>query len=226
MSVRFHLLDALDVIPEPLKGDVMGELEAANQRIARCARLDRLDVVVTPGDFVIPELGLNGFAQSAGLITITVDPGSPWMSDRKRPTRVLGMLVHEMHHVMRMRRGAWIHTLGGRLVGEGLAQCFEEEAGAPTPFYAVALDSETLRRMADRARPFLSATDYDHDAWMFGRRNDPEWPRNTGYSLGYALVKAWLSKKGCSASEAAGVPDTEITDDWLSGRLPIFAASG
>ena len=45
-----------------------------------------------------------------------------------------------MHHVMRMRRGAWAYSLGDRFVSEGLAQCFEEEVGAPTPFYAVALD--------------------------------------------------------------------------------------
>ena len=226
MTVRFHLLDALDVIPEPLKGDVMHELEAANERIARLVRLDRLDVVVTPGDFVIPELGLNGLAQSPGLITVTLNPGSPRMSDRERPIRVLGILTHEMHHVMRLRRGAWAYSLGGRFVSEGLAQCFEEEVGAPTPFYAVALDDEALKRMADRARPLLSATDFDHDNWMFGRRNDPEWPRNTGYSLGYALVKAWLADREMSAIDAAGVPATEITDDWLSGRLPVFAASG
>ncbi len=203
----------------------MHELEAANERIARLVRLDRLDVVVTPGDFVIPELGLNGLAQSPGLITVTLNPGSPRMSDRERPIRVLGILAHEMHHVMRLRRGAWAYSLGGRFVSEGLAQCFEEEVGAPTPFYAVALDDETLKRMADRARPLLSATDFDHDNWMFGRRNDPEWPRNTGYSLGYALVKAWLADREMSAIDAAGVPATEITDDWLSGRLPVFAVS-
>ena len=226
MTVCFYLLDALDVIPAPLKGDVMRELGVANERIAQRVQLERLDVVVTPGDFVIPELGLNGFAQSPGLVTITVDPNSPRMSDRERPTRLLGMLAHEMHHVMRMRRGAWAHTLGGRFVSEGLAQCFEEEVGAPTPFYAVALDTEALQRMAARARPLLSATDYEHDAWMFGRKGDPEWPRHAGYSLGYALVSAWLAERNISAIDAAGVPAAAITDGWLSGRLPVFAASG
>jgi len=226
MTVRFHLLDALDAIPEPLKGHVMHELEAANERIAQLVQLDRLDIVVTPGDFVIPELGLNGLAHSPGLITVTLDPECPRMSDPERPTRILGMLAHEMHHVMRMRCGAWAYSLGERLVGEGLAQCFEEEVGAPTPFYVVALDDRTMKKMAARARPLLSATDYDHNAWMFGRRNDPEWPRNTGYSLGYALVKAWLAERNMSAIAAAGVPASEITEDWMSGRLSVFAASG
>ena len=109
---------------------------------------------------------------------------------------------------------------------EGLAQCFEEEVGAPTPFYAVALDDKTMKKMADWARPLLSASDYDHDAWMFGRKGDPEWPRNAGYSLGYALVRAWLTKRKLSALDAAGVPANEITDDWLSGQFSIGTLPG
>ena len=120
-----------------------------------------------------------------------------------------------------MRGGAWSRTLGGRLVTEGLAQCFEEEAGAPTPFYAVSLDEAALKKMGERARPLLSATDFDYNAWMFGRRGDPEWPRNTGYSLGYALVKAWLAWRELSAVDAVGVSDAEVTGDWEAGRIAI-----
>ena len=36
-----------------------------------------------------------------------------------------------------------------------------------------------------------------------------------------ALVRAWLEERELSASEAAGVPDTEITDDWRAGRILI-----
>ena len=228
MTIRFHLLDAMDELPAQLKRDVMGELEAARERIKRHIRLDRLDIVVAPEAWAILEYGFNGYANSPGRITITFNPGSPRLHDPERSERILGTLAHEMHHVLRMRSGGEpdFYTLGNRFVSEGLAQCFEEEVGAPTPFYAVALDDETMKRMAARARPLLSATDFAHDDWMFGRRNDPEWPRNTGYSLGYALVSAWLAKEKMSAIDAAGVPATEITDDWLSGRLSVFAASG
>ena len=97
----------------------------------------------------------------------------PGLHDLERPDRLLATLAHEMHHVARLRSGVETYTLGGRFVSEGLAQCFEEEVGAPTPFYAMALDDEALKRMADRARPLLSATDYEHDNWMFGRRAIP-----------------------------------------------------
>ena len=226
MTIAFHLLDALDEIPAQLKEDVMRELDAANERIAHHVQPDRLDIVVAPNDYVIPELGPNGFASSPSLITITLDPSSPRLSDRERPVRILGILAHEMHHVARLRSGVEAYTLGGRFVSEGLAQCFEEEVGAPTPFYAVALDDKTMKKMADRARPLLSASDYDHDAWMFGRKGDPEWPRNAGYSLGYALVRAWLTKRKLSALDAAGVPANEITDDWLSGQFSIGTLPG
>ena len=225
MTITFHLLDAMDEIPAQLRDDVMGELEAANQQIARFVQMDRLDVVVAAEAWVIREWGLSGRANGPGRVTITLDPGSPRLNDLERPDRLLGTLAHEMHHVARLRSGVETYTLGGRFVSEGLAQCFEEEVGAPTPFYAVALDDESLKRMAARARPLLSANEYDHDNWMFGRKDDPEWPRHAGYSLGYALVSAWLAKREMSAIDAAGVPATEIIDDWLSGRLSIFAAS-
>ena len=226
MTITFHLLDAMDEIPAQLRDDVMGELEAANQQIARFVQMDRLDVVVAAEAWVIREWGLSGRANGPGRITFTLDPGSPRLNDPERPDRILATLAHEMHHVARLRSGIETYTLGARFVSEGLAQCFEEEVGAPTPFYTVALDDETMKKMADRARPLLSASDYEHDNWMFGRKGDPEWPRYAGYSLGYALVSAWLAKREVSALDAAGVPATEITDDWLSGRLSIFAESG
>ena len=228
MTITFHVLDAMDELPAQFKEDVLGELEAANEQIADHIQLDRLDIVVAPEAWALPAYGFNGYANSPGRITITFSPRSPRLHDPERSDRILGTLAHEMHHVLRMRRGAEpeTYTLGSRFVSEGLAQCFEEEVGAPTPFYAVALDEAQLNVMADRARPLLAASEFNHDDWMFGRRNDPEWPRSAGYSLGYALVSAWLEKRELSAVDAAGVPATEITDDWEAGRLPIFAASG
>ncbi len=226
MTVKFLLLDAMDEFPAQLKDDVTGELEAANGQIADFVQLDRLDIVVAPDAWVGQAYGFSGYPNSPGRITIGLDPTSPRLHDPERSDRLLGTLAHEMHHVARLRSGVETYTLGGRFVSEGLAQCFEEEVGAPTPFYAVALDDTALNTMAERARPLLSATDYDHDAWMFGRKGDPDWPRSAGYSLGYALVSAWLAERNMSAIDAAGVPATEITDDWLSGRLSVFAASG
>ena len=225
MTIEFHLLDAMDEMPAQLRNDVMCELEAANEQIAQHLPLDRLDIVVAAERWVLREWGLSGYANGPGRITITVDPTSPRLQDPERCDRIFATLAHEMHHVARLRSGVEAYTLGARFVSEGLAQCFEEEVGAPTPFYAVALDDGTLKRVAERARPLLSATDYEHDNWMFGRKGDPDWPRHAGYSLGYALVGAWLKLKALLASEAAGVPATDITDDWLAGRISVPSPS-
>ena len=226
MTIEFHRLDAMGEIPTPLWQGIMRELEAARRRVAQFIELDRLDIVVAPEAWVPQEWGLCGYANSPGRITITLGPGSPRLLDPERPDRLLGTLAHEMHHVARLRSGVETYTLGGRFVSEGLAQCFEEEAGAPTPYYAVALDERTMRKMAERARPFLSASDHDHDAWMFGRKGDPEWPRSAGYSLGYALVGAWLRENGRSAAGSVAVPAMEITDAWLTGRISLSAPPG
>lgn len=226
MTIEFHLLDAMDEIPALLRNDVVCELEAANQQIAHHLRLDRLDVVVAPEPWVLREWGLGGRANGPGRITITLDPASPRLQDPERCDRVLATLAHEMHHVARLRSGVEAYTLGARFVSEGLAQCFEEEVGAPTPFYAQALDDEALARMAQRARPLLAADDYAHDDWMFGREGDPDWPRHAGYALGYALASAWLAMKALPASGAAGVPATEVIDDWLAGRVSVPGVPG
>ncbi len=229
MTIRFRLLDAMDEIPAGLWQDIMCELEAAGRRVTQLIPLDRLDIVAAPEAWVLREWGLCGYANSPGRITITFEPGSSRLYDPERSERILGTLAHEMHHVARLRSGIETYTLGGRFVSEGLAQCFEEEAGAPTPFYAVSLDRETMKKMAERARPLLSAPDYpdyDHDAWMFGRRGDPDWPRSAGYSLGYALVKAWLQRKRMSAADGAGVPADDITGDWLAGRISLRLPPG
>ena len=224
MTIRFHLLDAMEEIPAQLKDEIMRELEAANDRIALLIQLDRLDIVVAPEVWGTSAWGIRGYPNGSGRITITLGPGSPRLHDPERSDRILATLAHEMHHVARLRSGVETYTLGGRLVSEGLAQCFEEEAGARTPFYAVALDDGTLTKMAERARPLLSSSDYNHDAWMFGRTGDPQWPRHAGYSLEYALVKSWLETNELTATDAVGVPATEIADDWQAGRFSISLA--
>ena len=221
MTIRFHLLDAMEEIPVQLKDEIMRELEAANDRIAPLIQLDRLDIVVAPEVWGTSAWGIRGYINGPGRITITLGPGSPQLHDPERSDRILATLAHEMHHIARLRSGVETYTLGGRLVSEGLAQCFEEEAGAQTPFYAVSLDEGTLKKMAERARPLLSSSDYDHDAWMFGRAGDPQWPRHAGYSLGYALVKSWLETNELTATDAVGVPATEIVDDWQAGRFSV-----
>lgn len=220
MTIRFHLLDAYDEIPARVRDTILGELERAKARVTQLLPLDRVDVVIGPGYRVIPEYGLEAFTQSKGRIGISVDPSSPHLESAQRGVRLLGVLAHELHHIARERGPRYGLTLGEALVSEGLAQCFEEEVGAPTPFYAVYVAAEALRHVDRRAREQASATEYDYNAWFFGRRGDPDWPRYAAYSLGYALVKGWLSRAGSTAASSATVPAAAIVESWMSGKLP------
>ena len=105
MTIEFHLLDAMDEIPAPLKEAVMSELEAANERIAHLIQLDRLDIVVAPEAWVLREWGLCGYANGPGRITIALDPRSLRLHDHERSDRIFGTLAHEMHYVARLRSG-------------------------------------------------------------------------------------------------------------------------
>lgn len=219
MTIRFHWLDACEEIPARVRDAILAELEQARARSTRLLPLDRIDVVVGPGHLVIPEYGLAAFTQSKGRIGISVDPSSPHLESAQRGVRLFGLLAHELHHTARERGPRYGVTLGEALVSEGLAQCFEEEVGAPTPFYAVYVAAEVLRRLDQRAREQASAADYDYNAWFFGRRGDPDWPRYAGYSLGYALVKAWLSRAGSTAAASATIPAAAILEPWIDGKF-------
>ena len=87
MTLKFHLLDAMDKIPAQLKQDIMRELEAANERVARFIQLDRLDIVVAPDVWVSRKWGITGYPNGPGRITIGLDPASPRLHDRERSDR-------------------------------------------------------------------------------------------------------------------------------------------
>jgi len=221
MTVKFHLLDAYREIPARLRRPIKRELQDALVTISSHISIDRTDVLIAPGKWVIPEYGLTGQTGGKGRLTITVDPASPRLDDPERADRLLGTLAHELHHVLRMRGPGYGTSLGESLVSEGLAQCFEEEVGAPTPFYAVFLDASALAKAEARAKEAPPLLPYDHNAWYFGRRGDAEWPRYAGYSLGYALVKAWLDVNDATAAASAAVAANRVLGPWKAGELEI-----
>ena len=155
-------------------------------------------------------------------------PARQLQSEHEETAQAIGdvvvqrVLAHELHHVVRGRGPGFGRSLGETMVSEGLAQCFEEEVGAPTPFYAVFLDSPALAKASAKARDTASSLHHDYNAWFFGRPGDPEWPRYAGYSLGYAIVKAWLDENDATAAESATVPANDIIGPWLGDARDII----
>jgi Predicted Zn-dependent protease (DUF2268) len=223
MTVRFHLFDAFDEIAEADRISVLAALEIALPRIVSRLSIDRVDVVIGYVDpfWVIPAYGIGGFSHGKGRISITLAPGHPRFGDPERRERLAAVLAHELHHIARSRRAGYGRTLGEALVSEGLAQCFEVEIGCPPPPYAVALRGDALRDFAARAREQMAAPYYDHGAWFYGRKGDANFPKDGGYSLGYAMVKSWLAGEKTTASKAAGVAAARVTDAWMAGQFDV-----
>jgi hypothetical protein len=210
MTVTFVPLDAGNEFQPGRLDEILGHLEQALAEVGPPIRAERVDVVVVPGTDVIPGWDINGFSHSGSRITLTIDPNCTGREKRSLAQQLRAVLAHELHHSVRSRGPGYGRTLGEALVSEGLAQCYEEEVGCPTPNYAVAVQGTELDKLAARAIGELSAPHYDHRTWFFGSRNDPEFPWSGGYSLGYALVNAWLGSQRLAASDAVLVDSSAV----------------
>ena len=203
MSISFHFPDAGGQLA-PWLPQLRELLSTASVRVASLLPITQLDVVAYASDAVIPELGLNGFAEGPHLLHIKVDPQNPQLA-QCIVTAAPALFAHEAHHCMRERSVGYGRTLRAALVSEGLACHFEAEAMGRTPFYATALSPEQIEAMTQRMQPMLDAAWYNHPAWFFGNPAESI-PRHCGYSVGFALVGRYLARHHQSASAAVNVP--------------------
>ncbi|MEO0822691.1 MAG: DUF2268 domain-containing putative Zn-dependent protease [Pseudomonadota bacterium] len=229
MAVNFHVLRSSGAF-------TVDHLTTLNSALAETARacsnrlvLGDVDVVVMNVPWnVIPRIGINGYSYDAHQVVLFLDVEHAYL---KRDLRscVASILAHELHHCARAKAHGSSHstTFGGSLVAEGLACCFEEEIGQPTPFYAVECHGEPLRAFSKRAKNY-ARTDRrempgDWRKWMFGGApDDTDFPYQCGYSMGYALVKQWLVAEGLRASDAADVDENVILDLWCNDEIDPF----
>lgn len=186
--------------------------------------LTDLDVVVSNEPWrVIPRIGSNGFSHGRHHISLYIDVDHPhFMLHGQSDLRSL--LAHELHHSSRdfLIDGSHGKTYGENLIAEGLACCFEEEVGQPTPFYAIECKGEALSRFATKAEEQFATPIHQlpggWERWKFGTQNDPEFPYQCGYSLGFAMVRRWLDDTMQTASNAVGADAAAPLAHWRSGR--------
>lgn len=158
----------------------------------RLLPLEDTDVVVRAGTGIIPEKGHLGYAPAKGVVYVTVNPGSPSLQANEAHS-LERMLAHELHHSARWDGPGYGETLGEALVSEGLAGHFAQEAFAGDPEPWERLPASDLRPYLSRAEAEWGDASYDHAAWFFGSQDLPRW---LGYSLGYQLVRQYLSGHG------------------------------
>jgi uncharacterized protein YjaZ len=221
MSIDLHIMTAGDPFPLEVERRLWAALDAGRMRVAPLLNLDEVDVIAVAMPWsVIPRLGLNGEACTANLVMIKLDPKrEDLLADIDN--RVGAILAHELHHCARMRGPGYGQKLGERLVSEGLAQCFEEEAGFDTPFYAVECAGRALKAFGGKALEQIERADLNFNDWMSGSRISDQFPYQCGYSLGYTLVRQWLELTGQTAAAAARVEAGEVLSLWQRGAIQV-----
>lgn len=229
MAIQFHILKAGGAFT----GATFSALSAALAKTARdCSKklkLGDVDVVVMNVPYnTIPRLGINGYSYDPHQIVLFLDIEHPQLRQNLRG-RIRSIMAHELHHCARAAARGSSHstTYGGSLVAEGLACCFEEEMGEPTPFYAVECAGPALTTFAARAQEHVSSDRSEipgsWQQWMFGDASaSSEFPYQCGYSLGYALVKDWLVTHGLNSSDAVDADESLILDPWIDGKVDPF----
>lgn len=188
-SMKLHFLDARGALTD-LHDWLDQCLSETHKKAAGLMPLQPLDVVVQSETRVPPEKGHLGYASMSGVVFITVDPDNPAL--RANVDKSLErMFAHELHHAAKWDGSGYGPSLGEALVSEGLAGHFVLElfGGLPEPWEQ--LSASEIRPHVTLAAKDWERTDYNHDAWFFGRGDLPRW---LGYSLGFHLVETFLSK--------------------------------
>lgn len=195
---RLHWLEAAGPLSpwrEVLTAEVLTGCKAADRR----ATLPAVDILVqnVPRSG-IPELGMGANAYRPSCFSLSLDPQNPRFADSLAEGAVQRLVVHELHHCLRMAAIGWNHTLGDALVSEGLAGHFVHEClETPPELWETALGAEALAAWTGRAQGEAEVLHYDHAAWFYGgaspyRRDDAAPPRWAGYAIGFDLVGRYL----------------------------------
>lgn len=139
----------------------------------------------------IPGWGLGGYTLGPMDIDIVIDPAFPGLGS-VLPARLPTVVAHEIHHTVRWRSPGPYGTLLDAFVFEGMADHFAVQLlGADPPPWSEALSQDDIDRYLVQANPELDSLGFDFEAWFFGTREFPRW---TGYTLGYFLVGDYLAR--------------------------------
>lgn len=134
--------------------------------------------------------------------------------------------AHELNHIVRFSYEPWTPatTVGQYMVAEGLAEAFGVETVGDESLvgpYSRALSEAQIEAMKPRFKAALETTGFDTlRAYIFGDWAAEQFsypkqgiPDYAGYTLGYAVVNAYLEQTDKSAAEATYVPWQEIVEE-------------
>jgi predicted Zn-dependent protease DUF2268 len=166
-------------------------------------------------DKVIPRFGVGGYTSSSGgTVFFYLNPGQAHLASTLE-ARLPPMLAHELDHSVRFSEGPGTPgNLLESMISEGIADHFANEVLAlekPLP-WEHALTASQEHRLWIRAQPLLDRIGPPSllKKWIFGGGDVPHW---TGYSLGGAIVTAYLdAHPDATAADLTLLDAEEILD--------------
>ena len=175
----------------PWRSTIESEIDEALTAISHFGFAAEIDILIQRvPDAAIPEIGMAAHVYRRGLLGLTLDPDNATFSNALMDGNLRRLVVHEVHHCLRMAGPGYGTTLGEALVSEGLAGQFASHVfGSPPEPWECAFDKDYVFQKLPR-RAELSMNSYDHSGWFYGAGDKrPQW---FGYTLGYMIVGRWL----------------------------------
>lgn len=209
---RIHQADAEKIDEAEFLLTLENSMKIANEKLQH---KDCNIVVLADSDGVIPEEGLGAHAWGSDYIRIFVDPNTSIGLKTAIKKYLPGAIAHELHHSRRSLDIGYGHTLGEALISEGLAQVFQEDLYPDVEvLYAHNLSESELKDAWAEVKMILDSTEYDHDSWFFGSEKIKRW---TGYSLGYDIVRKYISRHSEeNATTLVDTPAKTLLDGYKS----------
>lgn len=153
--------------------------------------------------YILPVWGMGGRTtgdDSGESVELYFDPKHP----NFRVEYIFRSLVHEMHHVGRIRNPDFQLSLLECMVNEGLSEHFMVEVlNCEISPWDNALTEEQIQQYIIQVKPLLRVkheswtsefSEKYFNPWMFGRDGDEPIPHWTGYSIGWKIVENYLKK--------------------------------
>ncbi len=200
MSINLYILKASGRL-KTFEDQINSAFEVALRDVENKITLPSVDVIINDdASSAIPETGVGGFAPSAHLLYIYIDPNFKDIK-QKIDFEIKSTLAHELHHCARWASCGYGETLLEAVISEGLADHFDIEinGGAPKQ-WSIAVDGDALEMLKGKATKEFDNDKYNHSTWFFGSESE-NIPRWTGYSLGFSLVGDYIKSSGKKASE-------------------------
>jgi len=149
---------------------------------------NKINIFIFPtiNKFVIENMeGVSGFTPWKNTILINLNPTKNWEKAFE------GTLAHELAHALCLNYNEW-STLRDSLVFEGIAENFKEGVvGGSSPWVNTLTKKEAFL-IFNKIKKFLDSKDEGiYNELFFGSKDYPKW---SGYAVGYYLVKDYLKK--------------------------------